>query len=146
MGDCYIGTQLLCSNYGVIRALGKIKTGISMASGKFDGEGFFAAIDSVRIARNLNWKKVAELAEVPASTLTRMSQGRKPDVDSLASLCAWSGLTVEEFTVGTSKKKVLTEPLAQLTAHLRADPKLSKEGAKALETLIKTAYEQFRKT
>lgn len=47
-----------------------------MASGKFDGEGFFAAIDSVRIARNLNWKKVAEQAEVPASTLTRMSQGR----------------------------------------------------------------------
>lgn len=117
-----------------------------MASGKFDGEGFFAAIDSVRIARDLNWKKVAEQAEVPASTLTRMSQGRKPDVDSLASLCAWSGLKVENFTHGSTKKKVSTEPLAELTAHLRADPKLSKEGAKALEALIKTAYQQFRKS
>ena len=31
-------------------------------------------------------------------------------------------------------------------AHLRADPKLSKEGAKALEALIKTAYQQFRRS
>jgi predicted transcriptional regulator len=116
-----------------------------MASGKFDGEAFFAAIDSVRIARDLNWKKVAEQAEVPASTLTRMSQGRKPDVDSLASLCAWSGLKVEDFTLGISKKKITSESLAEITAHLRADPKLTKEGAKALETLIKTAYQQFKK-
>ncbi|WP_291846578.1 helix-turn-helix transcriptional regulator [Bradyrhizobium sp.] len=117
-----------------------------MASGKFDGEGFFAAIDSVRIARDLNWKKVAEQAKVPASTLTRMSQGRKPDVDSLAALCDWSGLRVEDFTLGASKQRGPTESLAQLTAHLRADPKLSKEGAKALEALIKTAYQQFRKS
>jgi predicted transcriptional regulator len=116
-----------------------------MASGKFDGEGFFSAIDSVRIARDLTWKKVAEQAEVPASTLTRMSQGRKPDVDSLACLCQWSGLKVENFTRGITKKRESTEPLAQLTAHLRADPKLSKEGAVALEALIKAAYLQFRK-
>jgi hypothetical protein len=116
-----------------------------MASGKFDGEGFFAAIDSVRIARGLNWKKVAEQAEVPASTLTRMSQGRKPDVDGLASLCAWSGLKVENFTLGFSRKKITSEPLAEITAHLRADPKLTKEGAKALEALLKSAYQQFKK-
>src|ERR1700709_1156784 len=116
-----------------------------MASGKFDGETFFAAIDGVRIARDLNWKKVAELAQVPASTLTRMSQGRRPDVDSLAALCAWSGLKIEDFIRGEHDRKRQAEPLAQITAHLRADPKLSKEGAKALETLIKTAYQQFRK-
>jgi predicted transcriptional regulator len=116
-----------------------------MASGKFDGEGFFSAIDSVRIARSLTWKKVAEQAEVPASTLTRMSQGRKPDVDSLACLCQWSGLKVEDFTRGIVKRRESIEPLAQLTAHLRADPKLSKEGAKALEALIKAAYLQIKK-
>jgi transcriptional regulator with XRE-family HTH domain len=116
-----------------------------MASGKFDGDGFFSAIDSVRIARDLTWKKVAEQSRVPASTLTRMSQGRKPDVDSLACLCEWSGLKAEDFTRGLAIKRSAAEPLAELTAHLRADPKLSKEGAKALETLIKTAYQQFRK-
>lgn len=116
-----------------------------MATGRFDGEAFFAAIDSQRMARDLTWKKVAEQARVPASTLTRMSQGRRPDVDSLAALCAWSGLKVEHFIRGSAKKRETAEPLAQITAHLRADPKLSKEGAKALETLIRTAYQQFKK-
>jgi transcriptional regulator with XRE-family HTH domain len=146
MGYCYVGINCYIA---IMASFGHPNCSSQenfMASGKFDGEGFFAAIDSVRIARDLNWKKVAEQAEVPASTLTRMSQGRKPDVDSLASLCAWSGLKVEDFTHGTTKKKVPAEPLAELTAHLRADPKLSKEGARALEALIKTAYQQFRKS
>lgn len=117
-----------------------------MASEKFDGEAFFAAIDSVRITRDLNWKKVAKQSGVPASSLTRMSQGRRPDVDSLAALCAWSGLKAEQFTRGLPKPKGGREPLAELTAHLRADPNLSKEGAKALEALVKAAYQQFRKT
>jgi transcriptional regulator with XRE-family HTH domain len=116
-----------------------------MATGKFDGEAFFAAIDGQRLARNLTWKKVAEEARVPASTLTRMSQGRRPDVDSLAALCAWSGLKVEKFIRGDLSKRNAAEPLAEITAQLRADPRLSKEGAMALETLIKTAYRQFRK-
>lgn len=112
---------------------------------KFDGEGFFAAIDAERQARRLTWKKVAEEAKVPASTLTRMSQGRRPDVDSLSALCRWSGLSSDSFMRGGTRAKPKAEPLTQITAHLRADPNLSKEGAMALETLIKTAYEQFRK-
>ncbi len=116
-----------------------------MATGKFDGDAFFAALDGHRAARRLTWKKVAEQAQVPASTLTRMSQGRRPDVDSLAALSAWSGLKVEDFTRGEGSERQQAEPLAQITAHLRADPNLSPEGAKMLVTLIKTAYEQFRK-
>jgi transcriptional regulator with XRE-family HTH domain len=116
-----------------------------MTTGKFDGEAFFAALDAVRVARRLTWKKVAEQAEVPASTLTRMSQGRRPDVDSLAALCAWSGLKMADFIVTAGGKLPKSEPLAQITAHLRADSKLTKEGAKALEMLIKTAYQQFMK-
>ena len=112
---------------------------------RFDGEAFFAAIDAQRQARRLTWKKVAEEAQVPASTLTRMSQGRKPDVDSLSGLCTWSGLKADDFMRTGSGKQSHAEPLARITAHLRADPNLSKEGAKALETLIKTAYQQLRK-
>jgi transcriptional regulator with XRE-family HTH domain len=112
-------------------------------SHKFDGEGFFSSLESVRSARSLTWKKVAEQSKVPASTLTRMSQGRKPDVDSLTALCAWSGLRADDFMTGDQKKK--TEPLAELTGLFRADPNLSKQGAEALEAIIKSAYEQIRK-
>jgi len=112
---------------------------------RFDGEAFFAALDAVRIVRDLTWKKVAEASRVPASSLTRMSQGRNPDVDTLSALCAWSGLSADNFMKIASSNRTEAEPFAQLAAHLRADPNLSPEGAKAMETLLKTAYQQFRK-
>lgn len=112
---------------------------------KFDGEAFFAALDAARASRKLTWKKVAEESQVPASTLTRLSQGRRPDVDSLSALCAWSGLSADLFMrTGTSKPRV-AEPLSEIAAHLRADPNLSPDAVKAMEALIRTAYEQFRK-
>lgn len=116
-----------------------------MAAGKFDSDAFFAALDAHRIARKLTWKKVAEESDVPASTLTRMSQGRRPDVDSLSALCEWSGLQSENFVTSPKRKKAQPETLAKVTAHFRADPNLSEEAAKALETLLKTAYQQLRK-
>jgi transcriptional regulator with XRE-family HTH domain len=115
-----------------------------MSTERFDGDAFFSAIDAQRQAKKLTWKKVAEEAKVPASTLTRMSQGKRPDIDSLAALCSWAGLSAENFYVGEARKIGNLEPLALVTAHFRADPKLSSEGAKALEALIKTAYQQLR--
>ncbi|TXN33420.1 hypothetical protein FV232_02935 [Methylobacterium sp. WL30] len=115
-----------------------------MATGKFDGAGFFAALDAERAGRRATWKKVAEQSGVPASSLTRMSQGRRPDVDTLSALCGWSGLRADDFFRIEGGERPSLEPLAQITVHLRADPKLSSEGAKALEVLIKTAYQQLR--
>jgi len=38
-------------------------------------------------------------------------------------------------------KKASPEPLAAITTLLRADPKLKPEGVKALEAIIRAAYE-----
>lgn len=107
---------------------------------EFDIAGFHAALDAQRVAKSLNWKEVAEQSGVSASTLTRMSKGRRPDVDGLALLLAWSGLDASDFLPRANKP----EPLAQITTHLRADRNLSPESAKALEEIIKVAYERFR--
>ena len=115
-----------------------------MNAGRFDGEAFFAALDAERHDRKLTWKKIAEQSGVPASTLTRMSQGRRPDVDSLAALCAWSGLSADAFTRSSTSKTTSASPLAQISAYLRADSNLSKEGVQALEAIIKAAYQQFK--
>lgn len=114
---------------------------------KFDGDAFFAALDAQRQARRLTWKKVAEEAGVSASTLTRMSQGRRPDVDSLAALSVWAGLDTDEFMRSASgaTERGHAEPLARVMTHLRADPNLSREAASALEAIVKTAYERMRK-
>lgn len=109
----------------------------------FLGEIFYQALDGHRQSKNMTWKKVAEKAEVSASTLTRIAQGKRPDVDTLAALCTWSGLKADDFFAHDGVV-VEAEPLAHIMAHLRADKNISPEGAKAIEVMIKSAYEQFR--
>lgn len=116
-----------------------------MPKGQFDAEAFYAALDSQRQSRRLTWKKVADEAGISASTLTRMAQGRRPDVDSMAALLAWSGLKADKFITGNVDLKRESEPLAQITTYLRADPNLTVEAATALEAVIKATYERLRK-
>jgi len=112
---------------------------------QFHNEAFFDALDAHRQAKNLTWKAVAEKAKVSASTLTRIAQGKRPDVDTLAALCKWSGLSADEFIAYDATGRRRPEPLAEIVAHLRADKNLKPEGARAIEVMIKAAYEQFRK-
>ena len=113
-----------------------------MARGHFDADAFYAALDSQRQSRRLNWKQVAGEAGISASTLTRMAQGKRPDVDSLAALAAWSGLSADQFVIADAR--IPADPLAQITAYLRADPHLKPEAAVALEAVLKAAYEKLR--
>ena len=115
-----------------------------MAKGHFDAEAFYAALDSQRQSRRLNWRQVAREAGVSASTLTRMAQGKRPDVDSLAALLAWSGLSADQFVIADARAPAQADPLAQITAYLRADPHLKPEAAGALEAVLKAAYEKLR--
>lgn len=109
-----------------------------MTSG-FNHEAFFAALDTERLSRRKTWKQVAEESKVPASSLSRMGQGKRPDVDSLAKLLSWSRLKAENFiqrTEGDGKPA----SLAEISALLRADPKLSPDSKRTLEHVIYSTY------
>lgn len=111
--------------------------------GTFDAEGFFGALDATRQARKKNWRQVAQEAGVSASTLTRMAQGKRPDVDSLAALAAWSGLKADDYVrKGTDRPEA--EPLALISTYLRSDKHLSPEAATALDQVIRATYERLR--
>jgi transcriptional regulator with XRE-family HTH domain len=112
--------------------------------GHFDAAGFFAAVDSERESRDLTWKQVAAQAGVSASTLTRMGQGRRPDVDSLAALASWSGINPRLF-IRSGNAKAEPEALAMISTYLRSDPNLTNEGAAALDELIKATYKRIAK-
>jgi transcriptional regulator with XRE-family HTH domain len=126
--------------YNFNRAIGG-----EMAKVEFDAESFYAALDSQRQSQRLTWKQVAAKSEVSASTLTRMAQGKRPDVDSLAALLKWSGLQAESFVKGDQDPRIQSDPLTKITAYLRADRNLTAEGAAALEAIIKAGYESLRK-
>ena len=116
-----------------------------MKKGTFDASAFFSALDAQRTARHMTWKDVAKESGVSASTLTRMAQGRRPDVDSLAALTAWSGLIADDFIRVNEADKTKPETLAVITSHLRADKNLTEEGAIALDELIKATYGRLRR-
>ena len=111
--------------------------------GWFDAGGFYGALDSVRRSRNLTWKQVASLSGVSASTLTRMAQGKRPDIDGLAALAAWSGLNTDEY-VRSAEIRPEPEPLAKISTYLRSDRNLSPEAAAAIDELVKATYERLR--
>lgn len=116
-----------------------------MDPGRFDTAAFYAALDAQRLARRITWKQVAAEAKVSASTLTRMAQGRRPDVDRLAALCAWSGLKADDYIRPNPGPKATATNLAMISTLLRADVNLTDEGAQMLEELVKAAYERMRK-
>lgn len=109
---------------------------------RFANEAFYAALNATRLSRQRTWKDVAEEAGISASTLTRIGQGKRPDVDGLAALLHWSGLKAEEFI--SDGDTVEAEPLARVTALLRADPNLSSESAKVLEDIVMATYARLR--
>lgn len=112
--------------------------------GSFDEAAFFAALDSVRKARGVNWKQVATESKVSQSTLTRLAQGKRPDVDSLAALVDWADLSADDFVIRT-KEQAQTEPMAMISTYLRADRSLSPAAASAIETVVEAAYTALRK-
>ncbi len=138
---------MLQSQIGIACQQGNCNSGIGahMSNSRFDVEGFFAALDGVRQSRRRTWKKVAEEAGVAASTLTRIGQGRRPDVDGLAALAVWSGLDVANFYLPSDRNVERIEPLAEISVLLRADKNLQGDAAITLEKMLKSAYEHLRK-
>lgn len=116
-----------------------------MSRGHFHPEAFYAALDAVRVRRQMTWKQIADKAGVSASTLTRMAQGRRPDVDSLAALTDWSGLDFNDYTVaGRHAEGFGNQALEKMTGLFRADPNLTPEARSALETTLKVMYQTLR--
>jgi len=114
-------------------------------SRQFDVAGLHAALDAERGARNLTWKDVAAQSGVSASTLTRLSQGRRPDVDSLAALTQWMDQSADSFMPSRSRRYGAASPIARISTILREDPNLDPGGATALEEIIKASYSRLRK-
>lgn len=110
----------------------------------FDAPSFYAALDAQRTSRDLTWRQVAAEAGVSASTLTRMAQGRRPDLDGLARLCSWSGLSANDY-IRNGAPRGEPETLAKISTHLRADPNLEPETAEMLDKLIRSTYATFKK-
>lgn len=108
-------------------------------------------LDTAKLAAAVRTKRGDEglrdtakaIGQISAATLSRIEQGKLPDVETFLRLCRWLGVEPSEFSTaesnefGSAKRKNTPE---LIEAHLRADRTLSPETAKTLIDMIKLAY------
>ena len=103
-----------------------------------------------RESERLSLRAVAKQTQVSASTLSRIENGTGvPDTPTLARLAKWLNIPFERVMTGGGAKEspIIYYPQESIpdivAAHLRADPNLTPELARALEDLFRVAYNQF---
>ncbi|MCB9876985.1 MAG: helix-turn-helix transcriptional regulator [Planctomycetes bacterium] len=95
------------------------------------------ALDQQRRTRKLSWRQVASEAGVSPSTLSRMADDKRPDVDSFAALVKWLGVPADAFLVtGKGETIAAQQASAVLSTHLRAGKNLSPEAVDAVQDLL----------
>lgn len=120
----------------------------------FDAEAFYKALAVVVHARKVRWRHVAKETGVATSTLSRMGQGRRPDAASLAVLSAWAGLNPADFVQKPDnhaerlggRAHPASDPMIAIAGLLRTDSNLQPGAAKALEDIIRIAYDKFKRS
>jgi transcriptional regulator with XRE-family HTH domain len=118
-----------------------------MPEDRLDVDALYAALDEKRRAKRLSWRQLASEAAVSASTFSRLAQGRRPDVDTFGALIQWLGMPAEAFLrSGSGGSDEDPEPMAVISSFLRASKELTPESAKALEDIIRAAYQHLKKT
>ncbi len=103
-----------------------------------------------RESERLSLRAVAKQTQVSASTLSRIENGTGiPDTPTLTRLARWLNIPFERIVgAGTAAEGLITyypqESLPDIVAaHLRGDPNLTPENARALEEVFRVAYKEL---
>ena len=116
-----------------------------MTGARLDVDALVAALDAKRKDEDISWRELARRAGVSPSTLTRIQQGKLPDVNTLGALLEWLDMPAEEFLVTRAKgEKTAANPVVKATALLRGKKKMSPAATKALEEMVQAAFKLFK--
>lgn len=82
-----------------------------------------------------------EIEGVSVATLSRIEQGKIPDVDTFIKICRWLGVPTDTFVIRQPSKTVShTDNQQAIVAHLRADRELETDTIQMLVKLVNLAY------
>jgi transcriptional regulator with XRE-family HTH domain len=82
---------------------------------------------------------LADKLEISPSTFTRMGQGRRPDVDTFATLVDWLGVPTRTFLNSSDRSEEEPNPMAMISSYLRSAKNIRPEDAEALEDIMQAA-------
>ena len=116
-----------------------------MPETRVDVDALYAALDSKRKTQGTSWREIARELEISPSTFSRMAQGRRPDVDTFATLLRWLGIPAESFMRSTRKEpgRPEEEPVAMVSSYLRSARNIEPADAEALEDIFRAAYKRL---
>lgn len=127
----------------IVQRQGEKKT---MQHQGLDVAGLYAALDSKRKSAEKSWRQVAKEAGVSPSTITRMKDNKRPDVDGFTALVRWLGVPAERFmSGGAPRKKSTVEPSVEIMTFLRARKELDQSSVEAIQDLIQAACKMLQK-
>jgi transcriptional regulator with XRE-family HTH domain len=116
-----------------------------MANARLNVAALYAALDAERSARGSSWRQLAKEVEISPSTLTRMANGHRPDVDAFAALTRWLNAPSEAYLLyDTEEQDKEPELLTQLAPLLRARKDLTEKDVTYLEDLVGAAVRRFQ--
>lgn len=82
-----------------------------------------------------------EIGGVSPSTLSRIENGKVPDMDTFLHICDWLQVSSEEFIKETDNRpQTEISTVDRIEGYLRADRELAPDTADALAKLMKAAY------
>jgi transcriptional regulator with XRE-family HTH domain len=86
----------------------------------------------------LSLREVSAQCGVPVATLSRVEQGRTPDLANFRRIVEWLGVPPERFLQATTRTASTPDVIGE---HLRLDPTLSPEDAEKIAGLVRTMYD-----
>ncbi|HEU4905412.1 MAG TPA: hypothetical protein VFT19_04765 [Solirubrobacterales bacterium] len=87
---------------------------------------------------------MAKELDLSPSIFTRLSQGREPEMVSYARMTSWLGVSMDDFLEHKKPSDAEAEDTVEkIASYLRADKALKPESARAIETIVRAAYEEM---
>jgi len=80
-----------------------------------------------------------EIGGVSPATLSRIEQGKVPDVDTFVKICQWLGVPTDTFIVNNPTSEPVSN-YERIVAHLRAERELDPQTVSSLIKMIDLAY------
>jgi transcriptional regulator with XRE-family HTH domain len=109
-----------------------------------DTPALYVALDARRSREDLSWRELAKRIDLSPSVFTRLSQGRQPEFDSYARMINWLGVSMDDFVEREKPSDAEAEDTVErIASYLRADKALKPESARAIETIVRAAYEEM---
>ena len=114
-----------------------------------DVRGLHAALDAARKSAGWSWRQLARELDLSPSTMSRLANGHKPDLDAFAVMVSWLRVDPQKFMVSEDdrlRREAEPEPdlMAELAPLLRARKDLKSRDVDYLEELIGSAVRRFQ--